>query len=170
MLYFFCDAYMLHTGCVVDPIMPQCSHWRGWSTGIAHHACMSQTHWVLCNWLFTQVSSFFSLPCWLTQSSLPSAFLLHHFRCLSSPWSNLRLYAFPPFILLGRIIRKIWQENVEEVVVITPVPVWDRESVMVSTVHVVVEFSWSLDHPPGNASTPQQPTGKTSSSDSPRPL
>jgi len=40
---------------------------------------------------------------------------------LAQPWTNLRPYAFPPFILLGRIIRKIWQENVKEVVVITPI-------------------------------------------------
>ena len=44
----------------------------------------------------------------------------------AQPWSNLRLYAFPPFILLGRINHKVRQENVEEVVVITLV--WENQS------------------------------------------
>ena len=40
---------------------------------------------------------------------------------LAHPWSNLRPYAFPPFILLGRILHKIEQEGVREVVFIAPV-------------------------------------------------
>ena len=40
---------------------------------------------------------------------------------LSQPWINLCPYAFPPFILLGRVLQKIWREKVRQVVLIAPV-------------------------------------------------
>ena len=40
---------------------------------------------------------------------------------LAQPWTNIRPYAFPPSILLGRCLQKIRQEGVREIVVIAPV-------------------------------------------------
>ena len=40
---------------------------------------------------------------------------------LAQPWTNIRPYAFPPFILLGRCLQKIRQEGVQEIVIIAPV-------------------------------------------------
>ena len=40
---------------------------------------------------------------------------------LAQPWTNIRPYAFPLFILLGRCLQKIRQEGVQEIVIIAPV-------------------------------------------------
>ena len=40
---------------------------------------------------------------------------------LSQPWMNMTPYAFPPFILLGRVLQKIWREKVHQVVVVAPI-------------------------------------------------
>ena len=44
---------------------------------------------------------------------------------LPQPWMNIRPYAFPPFILIGRCLQKVRQEGVQEIVIIAPV--WRRQ-------------------------------------------
>ena len=39
---------------------------------------------------------------------------------LSQVWTNLRAYAFPPFVLIGRCLRKLDQDRVEELVLVVP--------------------------------------------------
>lgn len=41
-------------------------------------------------------------------------------------WSNLTPYAFPPFLMVGRCLQKIWEEKVEKAVIV-------EESSMVPT-------------------------------------
>ena len=45
---------------------------------------------------------------------------------LAQCWSDLRAYAFPPFALIGRCLRKLEQEEVKELVLI--VPVWHNQT------------------------------------------
>ena len=71
---------------------------------------------------------------------------------LAQPWTNLRPYAFPPFILLGRIIRKIRQENVKEVVVIAPI--WANQSWFPLLLGSLVDLPIALPEMPTLLSNP----------------
>ena len=46
-------------------------------------------------------------------------------------WSNLNPYAFPPSLMVGRCLQKIWEEKVEKAVIVTPL--WRSHASMVPT-------------------------------------
>lgn len=45
---------------------------------------------------------------------------------LAQTWTNFRAYAFPPFLLIGRCLRKLEQDQVKEMILI--VPFWHNQS------------------------------------------
>ena len=45
---------------------------------------------------------------------------------MTQNWSKLKPYAFPPFILIGRCLRKIIQDQVMEMTII--VPMWENQT------------------------------------------
>ena len=57
---------------------------------------------------------------------------------LAQNWRNLKPYAFPPFNLLGRCLKKIRQERVQTVVIIAPV--WQGQSWYPALLESIVDF------------------------------
>ena len=62
------------------------------------------------------------IPLWFCQTG----HLLAASDTLSQPWMGLSLYTFPPILLLKRMLVKIREDQVEEVIVIAPS--WPRRS------------------------------------------
>ena len=57
------------------------------------------------------------LPLWFCQTGLPLAVASN---ALSQPWMRMYIYAYPPIPLLARTLIKIWEDQAEEAIVITP--------------------------------------------------
>ena len=57
------------------------------------------------------------LPLWYSRAYHPEAIAL---KALLQQWTELTLYAFPPFPLLAKTLAKIRGDGVEEVIVIAP--------------------------------------------------
>ena len=74
---------------------------------------------------------------------------------LAHLWSNLRPYAFPPFILLGRILHKIEQEGVKEVVLIAPI--WANQPWFLRLLESLVDLPITL---PGTPTLLRNPLGE----------
>ena len=65
---------------------------------------------------------------------------------LAQSWKGLSSYAFPPFNLLGRCLKKIRQERVQSVVVIAPV--WQGQSWYPTMSESIVDLPILLPHSP----------------------
>ena len=63
---------------------------------------------------------------------------------LAQIWMNLKLYAFPPFNLLGRCLKKICKERVQLAVVIAPV--WQGQSWYPALLESLVDLPILLPH------------------------
>ena len=60
------------------------------------------------------------LPCWFSRTDHPLAAASN---TLSQSWTGLSIFACPPIPLLEKTLIKIREDQVEEVIVITPVTV-----------------------------------------------
>ena len=74
---------------------------------------------------------------------------------LAHLWSNLRPYVFQPFILLGRILHKIEQEGVKEVVLIAPI--WANQPRFPRLLESLVDLPITL---PGTPTLLRNPLGE----------
>ena len=63
---------------------------------------------------------------------------------LAQNWKNLKPYAFPPFNLLGRCLKKIRQERVKVAVIIAPV--WQGQSWYPALLESMIDFPVLLPH------------------------
>jgi hypothetical protein len=63
---------------------------------------------------------------------------------LAQNWRNLKPYAFPPFNLLGRCLKKIRQERVQAAVVVAPV--WQSQSWYPALLESIIDFPVLLPH------------------------
>jgi hypothetical protein len=71
---------------------------------------------------------------------------------LSQEWTNLSLYAFPPFILLGRVLRKIRTDKVHQAVLLAPI--WPNQHWYPLLLEMITDFPVTLPQLPDLLESP----------------
>ena len=71
---------------------------------------------------------------------------------LSQEWTNLSLYAFPPFILLGRVLRKIRMDKVHQAVLLAPI--WPNQHWYPLLLEMITDFPVTLPQLPDLLESP----------------
>lgn len=76
-------------------------------------------------------------------------------------WGNLKLYAFPPFILVPRVLQKIWKDKATGILIVPDWPnqIWYCQYLSMVINEIIIPPRLNLVTSPSNSST--HPLAKT---------
>ena len=106
------------------------THLNMWADWESRH-CQDSSEWKLCPSIFRRVCQKFGSPD-LDLFASRNCHQLHRYvswkpdpQCLfadafSQKWSQFKPYAFPPFCLITRVIRKVFRDQVPHMILVTP--------------------------------------------------